>query len=316
MMKKISFTLFLTGCFTYTLAQQTETKDNAGQSGTNAHPGFFETSAPVNYPPGATDWWHLLDVRHSNNFNNFSMQFAGSFYDQQLFFRKTNNSPTTPWSRVLLETDGRVGIKTVNPRALLDIGIVYAETLTSVLSRLPEGDGEGDGTYLGVRAYNTQPINVPSFALEHRFYNEQNAAIHFYRGTSKADGFLTFTTLGGQERMRIDPNGNVGIGTASPKSLLAVNGTITARRVKVTATEWPDFVFQPGYSLRPLDTVAAYIHQYGHLPEMPTAAVVEKEGMDVAEVNKKLLQKVEELTLYLIELKKEVAELKKNQQKP
>ncbi|NLR68910.1 hypothetical protein HGH92_31705 [Chitinophaga varians] len=315
-MKRITFTLFLASIFIQAIAQTTEKKDDAGQSGSSAHPGFFETLAPVNYPSGASGWWHLLDVRHSNNDINFSMQFSGSFFDQQLFFRKTNNSPTTPWSRVLLESGGKVGLNGVSPRATLDMGTVASETLTSVFGRLPEGDGNGDGTYLGIRTFRTQPANVVSFALEHQFYGVQNTAINFYRGSSMADGYITFTTLTGKERMRIDPHGNIGIGTASPQSLLAVNGTITAQRVKVTATGWPDFVFSKSYVLPSLDTVEAFISRHQHLPDIPSAATIEKEGMDVAAINTKLMQKIEELTLYLIELKKEVETLKKNQQKP
>ncbi|HPD23730.1 MAG TPA: hypothetical protein PK285_04925, partial [Bacteroidales bacterium] len=84
---------------------RTETRDNAGLQGdAGARSGFFETSAPspaANWPSGASSWWHLLDVRHSNNSNNYAMQFAGSFFDQRLFFRKTNNNPAQPWSEIV-----------------------------------------------------------------------------------------------------------------------------------------------------------------------------------------------------------------------
>ncbi|HLP65864.1 hypothetical protein [Flavobacterium sp.] len=83
---------------------RTETKDNAGQMSSQS--GFFETNVPVNYPAGATSWWHLIDTRHSNPANNYSMQIAGSFFDQELWFRKTNNSAATPWSRLLTSTSG------------------------------------------------------------------------------------------------------------------------------------------------------------------------------------------------------------------
>ncbi|MCS7074948.1 MAG: hypothetical protein NZ108_10820, partial [Bacteroidia bacterium] len=85
-----------------TYRSRTETRDNAGLSGAaGAQSGFFETENPVNYPAGATSWWHLIDARHSNHANNYALQIAGSFYDQELWFRKTNNNPTTPWSRLL-----------------------------------------------------------------------------------------------------------------------------------------------------------------------------------------------------------------------
>jgi hypothetical protein len=80
---------------------RTETRDNAGlQGNAGAQSGFFETSNPSNFPSGATSWWHLIDSRHSNPSNNYAMQFAGSFFDQRLFFRKTNNNPAQAWSEI------------------------------------------------------------------------------------------------------------------------------------------------------------------------------------------------------------------------
>lgn len=96
-------------------------------------------------------------------------------------------------------------------------------------------------------------------------------------------------------------NGDVGIGIRTPQSKLAVAGTITAQKIKVTATGWPDYVFHKDYQLPSLQEVGDYIQTNGHLPEIPAAAVVEKEGQDVGEMNKALLKKVEELTLYLLE---------------
>lgn len=97
--------LELNGTFGYgngiagTYRSRTETRDNAGQIATQS--GFFETSNPVNFPTGASSWWHLLDVRHSNNANNYAMQISGSFFDQELWFRKTNNNGAQAWSRLL-----------------------------------------------------------------------------------------------------------------------------------------------------------------------------------------------------------------------
>lgn len=97
--------------------------------------------------------------------------------------------------------------------------------------------------------------------------------------------------------------GNLGIGTrATGTSKLAVEGTIAARRIKVTQSgTWPDFVFDAGYKLPSLQDVEAYIKANKHLPEVPSAAEVAKDGLDVGEMNKILLQKIEELTLHVIE---------------
>jgi hypothetical protein len=67
---------------------------------------------------------------------------------------------------------------------------------------------------------------------------------------------------------------------------------------------WADFVFKPDYQLKPLAEVEQFISTNGHLPEVPTAKEVEQNGVNIGEMNAKLLQKVEELTLYVIELNK------------
>lgn len=96
---------------------------------------------------------------------------------------------------------------------------------------------------------------------------------------------------------------NVGIGTNDTKGYkLAVNGAGIFTKVKVKEFgAWPDFVFEPTYRLPSLQEVEQYITTNKHLPDMPTAATVAQEGLDLGEMNRKLLQKVEELTLYLIE---------------
>jgi len=83
--------------------------------------------------------------------------------------------------------------------------------------------------------------------------------------------------------------------------ILSVQGTILTQGVTVTMTGWADFVFEGKYNLRSLDKLAAYIKENGHLPEIPSEEEVLKEGIRLEEMNKKLLQKIEELTLYLLE---------------
>ena len=99
-------------------------------------------------------------------------------------------------------------------------------------------------------------------------------------------------------------NGNVGIGITNPQSKLAVNGTISAAEVVVTSSP-ADYVFDPAYHLAPLAEVADYIRVNHHLPEIPSAKEVEEKGLSLGEMQSKLLAKVEELTLHMIEAEKE-----------
>lgn len=106
--------------------------------------------------------------------------------------------------------------------------------------------------------------------------------------------------------------GRVGIGTSTPTNALAVNGTIQAREIIVTTNGWADFVFEDGYALMPLEDVAAFIESEGHLPGIPTAEQAGRDGVKVSRMQGKLLQKVEELTLYMIRLQRENAELRES----
>ncbi len=107
------------------------------------------------------------------------------------------------------------------------------------------------------------------------------------------------------EHMRIDSDGKVGIGTQDTGDFqLAVEGMIGAREVGITLDgnwTWPDYVFRENYALPSLEFVKSFINTNGHLPEIPSEKQIDEEGIRLAELNIKILKKVEELTLYLIE---------------
>ena len=121
--------------------------------------------------------------------------------------------------------------------------------------------------------------------------------------------------------MVFKPNGNIGIGTISPTAKLDIkgdikgdkldiNGTIRSKEVKIEASEWSDFVFGEDYKLPALSEVESHIKKHKHLPDIPSEKQVIEEGVNVVEMQAKLLQKIEELTLYVIDLKKENESIK------
>ncbi|TDQ11553.1 hypothetical protein [Pedobacter metabolipauper] len=107
-------------------------------------------------------------------------------------------------------------------------------------------------------------------------------------------------------------NGNVGIGTITPREKLSVNGKIRAHEIKVETANWPDYVFEKTYQLPTLLETQTYIKKYGHLPGIPSAQEVNTDGIDLGEMNARLLQKIEELTLHLIEKEEEDKRIKED----
>lgn len=112
--------------------------------------------------------------------------------------------------------------------------------------------------------------------------------------------FQSFTYLAGSA-LTANASGYIGVGTSNPQSLLSVAGMVTAKGVTVTQNGWSDFVFDSTYQRMPLEKVAEYTHIYKHLPEIPSAADIGKDGLNLGDMQKLQMQKIEELTLYAIE---------------
>ncbi len=119
------------------------------------------------------------------------------------------------------------------------------------------------------------------------------------------------------EVMSITPDGLVGIGTSNPHGYkLAVNGKMITEEVVVKLrNNWPDYVFEESYALKPLDELGSFIDANGHLPEVPTAQQVAEDGLSLGEMNALLLKKIEELTLYTLQQQKEIDALKQQMAK-
>jgi hypothetical protein len=139
----------------------------------------------------------------------------------------------------------------------------------------------------------------------------------------QSHGYISGRNDSSEEKFLINSNGNtyfkggnVGIGTSIPDQALTVNGIVHAEEVIIEpSVPAPDYVFEQDYSLTPLDEVKAYITQHKHLPEVPSAKEMEKDGVKVGEMEMMLLKKVEELTLYAIEANQQLRAMRENHKK-
>jgi hypothetical protein len=165
--------------------------------------------------------------------------------------------------------------------------------------------------------YFDQPFDGNSFSAYSSVILSQSE-FDTYR-SSGTDWWIICSTLPSfsHSGFLISENGNIGIGTDNPDSKLTVAGNIHAQEVKVTinAGSVPDYVFANDYKLKSLHELEDYIKQNSHLPEIPSATEIEKNGLMLAEMNLSLLKKMEEMTLYMIEQNKQIIDLKNRLEK-
>jgi hypothetical protein len=197
---------------------------------------------------------------------------------------------STSSEKMRVDRDGNLGIGVVNPTSKLDIKSPVGLEVIRILDQ-----GLTPRFSIGQIA-NYQGNIIDSKNIDLLFQSYYNV------GTGGNIIFKTGDINTSSEKMRIDKNGNIGIGTINPDAKLAVKGTIHSEEVKVDLNvPAPDYVFEKNYILRPLAEVETYINQNKHLPEVPAAKEMEANGVNLGEMNMLLLKKVEELTLYMLE---------------
>ncbi len=173
----------------------------------------------------------------------------------------------------------------------------------------------------------------------------ETPTIQLRRRTSPANGFpVTFTDVGfvqtsgdnlrigtnsdndfgkfvvrtnGADRLFVDASGNVSIGTTATAAgyMLNVGGKAICEELKVQLEgAWPDYVFDEKYKLTPLNELQKFVDTHNHLPNIPSAKDVKANGIEVGDMQRRMMEKIEELTLYILEMKKEMDVLKQTKQ--
>ncbi|WP_422860393.1 hypothetical protein ACOKFD_05910 [Flagellimonas sp. S174] len=234
-------------------------------------------------------------IMDTNEIYSTGTLYFGSKSGDIIRFRTVTDTGSN--DKVVIKSDGKMGIGTTSPQ-----GNLHVSTGTSgdAIFRL-EADSDNnnefdnpliqmrqDGGRLGVNiGFSEENFGGNIFGIGTRYSNQESW-----------DAFTINTS-----------NGNVGIGSKNAGSWkLAVNGEIRAKEIKVE-TGWSDFVFYDNYKLPTLEEVENYINLKGHLKDIPSAEEVKENGIYLGEMDSKLLQKIEELTLYTIQQEKEIKEL-------
>ncbi|MBU3660844.1 MAG: tail fiber domain-containing protein [Flavobacteriales bacterium] len=267
----------LTGNLWYgTNNSRTQWRDNAGLRGdAGAQSGFFETYNPVNYPTGATSWWHLLDVRHNNPTNNYAMQFAGSFFDQNLYFRKTSDNASQAWSQVVTSTSNLAWMTTGNSGTVANTNFIgttdaidfVIRTSNTEKVRVLSGGNVGIGTSVPAKPLDVAGIGgirisqTANASTDNEIFFQDNGQIRsldnnhrliFDRSSDIMEmreyGDLIFspgaTASARTQKVTMKASGNVGIGINAPVATFHVYGINAPTCAIISSntsyyTDWP-----------------------------------------------------------------------------
>jgi hypothetical protein len=186
-----------------------------------------------------------------------------------------------------------VGIGTASPSGLLHIPkndtlgeLILGESfINGADSTVRLGMGNSSGN-----SFMRLGQSTSNFGFVGWIYNATASSAYLKIGTQSGNNNTVLNLDGGK----------VGIGTASPSHPLSVNGAIRAKEVIINSG-WSDYVFDDDYNLMPLKEVASFIKENHHLPGIPSEAEVKEKGVSIGDVQSKLLAKIEELTLHMIQ---------------
>lgn len=278
----------------------------------------FKGGYTFSYATSGTPWSGAL-ISFGGFANNYDCQISSDYGPNggnHISFRTKNGDASTwnSWNELATRgtnnfignqtINGNIGIGTTAPNSKLTIK--SGNTGVSI-------DPGNSPSYFGTLAFNRESATGQIFDPNGQAFQINNGGgdknLHFQvynnNGTQITDNALVISGT----------NGNIGIGISNPANKLDVNGTFHSREVKVDMIGWSDFVFKKEYDLPTLEEVEKHIAEKGHLENIPSEEDVLKNGINLGEMNTKLLQKIEELTLYTIEQNKKIQKLQEENKK-
>jgi hypothetical protein len=207
------------------------------------------------------------------------------------FYTSQAGSPNWNTPKLILNHFGNLGIGTTNPSK--NLSLVGTFSLESEAANSPYS--KMYLSYTGYNAANPNLIITPSTTPGSGIVQSS-----LFLKNSNGNSTLSNNT------MNLLIEGKVSIGTSDLTEKLSVNGNIRAKKLIVSQQNWSDYVFYKGYKLRPLNELEKFIQKHQHLPDVPSTKEVQSKGINVGDTQAILMKKIEELTLYIIELSKKV----------
>ena len=249
----------------------------------------------------------LIQLRQDGGALGVNLGFSDGNFGSNIFGIGTRYSNIESWDTFTVNTqNGNVGIGTSAAAEKLHVnGLIRIPMATSSNDNSPGVVLASNDDFL----YDGQYINHYGFGFHG--YNDGSSS-HSNPANSYVAGYwgIDFFTSG-TNRLRISQDGIVTIGTTVRQVgyKLAVNGKIRAKEIKVE-TGWADYVFKEDYDLPTLEEVEQHIKERGHLINIPSAEEVQENGIELGEMNKLLLEKIEELTLYTLQQQRQLDDYK------
>lgn len=225
--------------------------------------------------------------------------------------RRAGRSKEQYYSQFVVKTNGNVGVGVnYNDPILNNKRMVITDNNPNALDLNVRGFALIDGKNASLLFGATGGEAFGQWGIEYNEYASVKG-LNFWKpsGSNNFGNYYMFLTDTGKVSIGLDPNV---AGTYNGDFKLYVAKGIMTEKIKVTlrsSSDWSDYVFEDNYNLLPLDKVEQHIEEKGHLPNVPSAEEVAKEGIDVAKMDAKLLEKIEELTLYVIEQNKRIKAL-------
>ncbi len=253
-------------------------------------------------------------IKGQGNFNNTATLFLGdnnhAISSEKSFglkFRNYDNTTGSASDMMVIKEDGKVGIGTNEPEEKLDVS--GGDVLVRGLNNFQIPTNDSAKVYLGdlnhsIKAQRGLGISLSTFGAQDEFVIREGSALVGI-GITEPQAKLHIVGSYGENLFLIENN------EGERRMMVQEDGRVFARGVTVTMNNFPDYVFNEQYTLMPIDELENYINENHHLPGMPTALEVEENGADLNELNRILVEKVEELTLRIIELNKKVELLSK-----